>query len=789
MKIRPAIFLAVIISSVPTLVCAQQTLHGTVKNKNQQAVSGAEIEIISLKKKVQSDDQGNFKIDSIASWPIALKISKEKYLELFTDAENAEPLQIFLHKDSLMTIETVNLKASKPVLKKKIDRLEFNIENTPLQNLSAWDILKNTPGVLLKNDELSVRGSTQIVVTINDKRTLMTGEQLKQLLENTEGNNVSSVEVITNPPAKYDAQGGAVINIRMKKNVLSGYKARLSSRYTQATYARGLAGFAQSYNNKKWQLTSNYSFSAGDFVRYNFDVVTFYQQKTRWESDLVRKTNSREQHVYTFSGRYEIDSLSSVQFGFDGSNAPKNFGQYSVPTNIYNTETQNVESCFLTSNERLTYNNSINAFAAYDKKWKRSNLTFTQNTSIRHFRENQDVKTLLNFKNQPQNHDRFASRNIQDISLYSAQADYRYTNKDLIIESGLKYSTVKNVNTLGFFEEITGNLQPVPAKSNGFNYLENIAAAYISTSYKWKKWETKAGLRSETTSINSGSDNPEISSKTLRTGLFPTLFLMYSFEDGQQLGFSYGKRIERPNYSFLNPSKSYYNLYSYFQGDAALKSAIIHNLSLSCTVKNWNFETYASYTKDPSMEISLQNPETFETVYRFTNIDHNKNLGINVSKVFTLLPSWKINFFGMGEFQENYFFGTDQMLYRNSVFFYNTNISTQITLDKAKTWDLNLSYVYNSKTIQGSFDISASQRTTLIINKKMLNNRLEAALVLNDIFRTDRNTISTRYADQNQFFKDYRDSRNFVFTLRYNFGNQKVKDAKSGNKTDEQNRL
>lgn len=264
---------------------------------------------------------------------------------------------------------------------------------------------------------------------------------------------------------------------------------------------------------------------------------------------------------------------------------------------------------------------------------------------------------------------------------------------------------------------------------------------------------------------------------------------MYNLKEDQQLGFSYGKRIDRPNYDFLNPSKSYYNLYSYFQGDANLKSTIIHNLSLTYTVKDWNFEAYYSYIKDPSMEISIQNPQTFETVYNYTNIDHGQNLGANFSKNFSIKPYWKLNLFAMGEYQENYFMGTDKILYKNDVFFYNANISTQITLDKAKTWDLNVSYVYNSKTIQGSFDISSSQNTNVIINKKMFDKRLEAGLIFNDIFRTNKNTISTRYADQNQYFKDYRDTQYFMINLKYNFGNQKVKDAKAGRKTDEQNRL
>ncbi|RZK36283.1 MAG: TonB-dependent receptor, partial [Hymenobacter sp.] len=178
------------------------------------------------------------------------------------------------------------------MLKRKADRLEFNIDQTPLQNLNGWDILKNTPNVVVKNDELSVRGSTQILVTINDKKILMSQEQLKQFLENTEGSSINSVEVITNPPAKYEAQGGAVINIKMKQNRLAGYKGRLSGRYHQSIYAKGRIGLMQSFNTDKWALSGDYDFVSGNYVRKNLDVVTFADDQTRWESDMVRKTQS-----------------------------------------------------------------------------------------------------------------------------------------------------------------------------------------------------------------------------------------------------------------------------------------------------------------------------------------------------------------------------------------------------------------------------------------------------------------------------------------------------------------
>lgn len=766
-----------------------QNIKGHIENENQEPISESSIEINENKSIFYSDKDGNFSLEGISKFPISIVIKKQDYQDYEIILEDNQSLNIILKKDTVKSIAGVTIKANKPLLKRKIDRLEFNIDKTPLQNLNAWDILKSTPNILVKNEELSVRGNSQIVVTINDKKTLMTQEQLKQLLENTDGNNVSSVEVITNPPAKYEAQGSAIINIKMKQNVLSGYKGRISTRYTQATYAKGLIGTSQSYNNDKWQLTGNYNFVTGDYVRKNFDVVVFDKDKSRWESDMVRKTHAHEQHVYNFSGQYTLDSLSTVQFGFDGYNAPNNTGHYNVPTNIYNTENNQLQSYYLTSNKKKQYDNSFNSYLVYDKKFGNNNLTWTNNSSMKRFKENQDVETLLNFQGQPESKNRFANNSIQDISLYATQLDYRFSNDKLTFESGLKYSFVMNKNDLDFFDGTSGTLIQDLTKSNLFNYKENIFAGYISSEYKWKKWEMKAGLRSETTLIKTNSDNPVVENKTTRTGLFPTFYLMYNLKEDQQLGFSYGKRIDRPNYDFLNPSKSYYNLYSYFQGDANLKSTIIHNLSLTYTVKDWNFEAYYSYIKDPSMEISIQNPQTFETVYNYTNIDQGQNLGANFSKNFSIKPYWKLNLFAMGEYQENYFMGTDKILYKNDVFFYNANISTQITLDKAKTWDLNVSYVYNSKTIQGSFDISSSQNTNIIINKKMFDKRLEAGLIFNDIFRTNKNTISTRYADQNQYFKDYRDTQYFMINLKYNFGNQKVKDAKAGRKTDEQNRL
>ncbi|SOD14779.1 outer membrane beta-barrel family protein [Pedobacter xixiisoli] len=710
-------------------------------------------------------------------------------LPLFAWAQKEDSTRKTLKKDTTIVLDAVSVNYKKPMLKRKADRLEFNIDQTPLQNLNGWDILKNTPNVVVKNDELSVRGSTQILVTINDKKILMSQEQLKQFLENTKGSSINSVEVITNPPAKYEAQGGAVINIKMKQNKLTGYKGRLSGRYHQSIYAKGRIGLMQSFNTDKWQLSGDYNFVSGNYVRKNLDVVTFADDQTRWESDMVRKTQSHAQHSYNFSAQYAIDTLQNIQFGFDGNYNPASIGNYNVPTNIYNTANNALESNYQTLNDRRQRYGRFNAYLAYDKKFGAHNLTWSNNYSTNHHRENQEVATYFRFINEPERYNRFANHSLQLIDLYASQLDYRLNQKKLTFESGLKYSFVSNQNDLSFFDGNQQNLVLDPNRSNLFKYRENIFAAYASVNYQWGKWEAKAGLRTETTLIQTVSNQPFVENKNTRTNLFPTLYLMHNLGKDQQLGFSYGKRINRPNYDFLNPSKSYYNFYSYFQGDANLKSTIIHNLSTTYTLKDWNFEIYYSHRVNPSMEISVQNPATFETVYNYTNIEKSNNFGANFSKGFSLSEKWKVNLYAMGEYNDDYFIGVDKVLYKNKNFFYYGNVSTQITLDKAKTWDLNLLYVYNSKSIQGSFNITSSQNTNVVLNKKMFDKKFEIGLVINDIFKTDNSIVSAKYANQNQYFTDYRDTQYFMINLKYNFGNQKVKDAKARAKTDEQNRM
>lgn len=772
----------------------QQKIHGTVVNAQNEKLALVSVEVYNSKnallKTLTTNENGGFTLEDISEKAVKLVVKDLEYgtVEKNVDLEKQEELQIVLKKE-VQEIQEVVMTKQKPVVKRKIDRLEFNVENSNISSLNAWEILKKTPGVTAGNDVLAIKGSQSILVTINDKKVMLTGDELKSLLENTQGDDVKSVEVITNPPAKYEASGSAVLNIVLKKNKIEGYRGVLYSKYIQSQYAKGIAGISQYYKKDKLSVMGSYYRGTGTYYREGTDYVNYIEDQTRWISTMNRKDENKSQNTVNVNFEYEIDSLTNISLNYSGSFSPKSFGTYHVPTLIYNSQNI-VESNYLTVNDHnsRSINNSLSLQA--DRKLnEKSQLTWTNYFAGNNARKYQNVLTYLDFVNQPPKENNFLTNNRSDVQLYSTQADYQWKNEKWELESGAKYSFVKTSSQLDFSDNENGQLQYRADKSNVFDYKEHNFALYSSLAYNPGKWNFKAGLRAEKTDLEGVVSEPYEMNKNDYWKLFPTAYAQYTTDSKHQFGLSYGKRISRPSYSWLNPAKSYYNLFSYFQGDPKLKATIIHNLNLTYTWKEWNLDFYYRKELYPSMEISFQEPSTNQLIYHYTNIEKAQAYGLSLYKNFQIKPWWSLSLSENLEHNENYFIGVDNLLYKNKVWNWASNVSTSFTLDKNSDWKLELGHQYNSPSIQGTFRISGSSSTYLVMNRKFLNKKLEASLFFNDIFRTSGEKISTKYANQDNYFLDYRDTRNCIISLKFNFGNQSVKNTKTIKKADEQDRM
>ncbi len=779
----------------PALISAQQQkAEGVVMNTENGKLSFVKIEVYNsqnaLIKELKTDENGKFVLEGIEKQDVKLIVKNQGYslFEKKLDLKEPEPLNIILKKES-HEIEGVVMTKRKPLVKRKVDRLEFNVENSNISSLNAWEILKNTPGVTISNSALSVKGSTGILVTINDKKVMLTGDELKNLLENTQGEEVKSVEVITNPPAKYEASGSAVLNIVLKKNKIEGYRGILSSKYIQTQYAKGVFGISQYYKKNKLSLMGSYYRGLGTYYREGTDYVNYPESQTRWISTMNRKDKNNNQNTLNFNAEYELDSLTNISLNYSGYFSPKSFGVYNVPTLIYNQQ-DIVESNYTTINDHRSrsINNAV-SFQIDRKLNKKSSLTwinyFTGNNADKY----QNVITYLNFAGQVPKEDNFITKNKADVRLYSTQFDYQWKGDQLELESGAKYSFVKTNSKLDFSDNENGELQYRPEKGSVFDYKEHNFALYSSLAYNIGKWNFKGGLRAEMTDLEGVVSEPYELNKNNYWKFFPTFYVQYTTENKQEFGFSYGKRISRPSYSWLNPAKSYYNLFSYYQGDPKLKATITHNLNITYSWKEWNVDLYYRKEIYPSMEISYQEPSTNSLIYYFTNIEKGEAFGLSLYKNFQVKPWWNIIVSENLEHNENYFKGIDGVIHKNRVWNLASNISTSFTLDKNSDWKMEIGHRYYSPGIQGTFRISESSATYLVVNKKFFNKKLEASLLFNDIFKTSQEKISTKYANQDNYFIDYRDTQSFTFSLKFNFGNQSVKNAKTIKKTAEQERL
>ncbi|MBW3519566.1 outer membrane beta-barrel family protein [Flavobacterium sp. NKUCC04_CG] len=768
--------------------------EGKVVSESGEGLSFATILLIDnlQNQKVEATNfDGSFYIKNLSDSPFYLEVSYvgyKTYKQNLTVDDLERKLTIVLQIEERELNELV-IERKAPLVKRKIDRLEFDVENSALSALSGWEIVKQTPGVTAQGSDLKIKGSQAILVTINDKRVMLTGDELKNLLENTPGKDIKSIEVITNPPANYDASGSAVLNIVMTKSNVEGYRGILYAKYIQSKYDKELFGLTQYFRKGKLSLMGSYYRGMGTYVREGFDAVHFVENQTTWESEMVRKDVNRNQHTYTFSMEYDLDSLTNFTFGANGFINPNSQGVYLVPTLIYDKDRQ-VESSYLTKNDHFNDTDYHNFYLQIDKKWgKDHRIIWTNYLTNNHQKKFQNVFTRLNFKDKDPSESTFESDNSSKVTLFSTQIDYSLKRTAWKWDSGAKYSTVTTNSILDFYDDELGSLNFRAEKSNVFEYKEKNLAAYTTLAYTWSQWSFKAGIRAEYTDLTGLVSQTYEHNKQNYLEWFPTFYAQYETENHHQFGVSYGKRISRPGYSWLNPAKSYYNLFSYFQGDAQLKAMIVHNLNLTYSWNNWNVDLYYRKENLPAMEISFQDVETHNLIYRYTNIKEGKMGGLDLSKNYDFFSWLTWNAYASIQYNENYFFGLDEQLYKNDKWIFYGRTSASFRLDKATDWNIELGYYYQTPAIQGTFTISKESSTYFIMNRTFFDRKMELSLIFNDIFKTEKSKVSTNYSNQNNYFLDYQDSQKVSFSVKYHFGNQVVKNKRTIEATEEQGRI
>lgn len=783
---------------------AQHTLEGRVLDSTRQPVAFANIILLNAQdsttvyKGAVSSEEGRFTLNSVEENEYLLKISFVGFQDLFRriDVSKDKDLGTLLLKEDTATLNEVSINYKNPSVKREIDRIVFSVENTTLSTGTSWDILKKTPGVILSGNSLTVRNQG-VQVYINDRKVQLLASELQTLLENYSAENIKSVEVITTPPARYDAEGGAILNIVTSKSIAPGYKGNINGAWTQAIYPKFQVGTSHYYKTEKLNLFGNYTFSPRKEFKEDESYINFRDNSgitNRWETDFERTTRSNAHNAnilldYNFNDNNILNFSSSLTF------SPNISFDNDVFTRILdgNDEVQNV----ITDSELgedvsnvaldLEYKHLLEKpgaqlsarahFTRYDRDRDQG-----MNTTVEDF----EAPTVYNYN--------FSTVAQQEIDIFTAQLDYVTPLGSTSFESGVKASIIGAESGIDYYRMApgTGEFYYEKDPSDHFLYDENIYAAYVSLAKDWEKWSVKGGLRGEYTNRVGESRSMEQIDDHEYFELFPTFYLQHTFNENHSLTFDYSRRIQRPRYESLNPFRYYLTEFDFNSGNPALRAAISDNLSLSYSLKNeYFFDLFYTDNGNTPETLSFQDNDARLLRRLSVNLLESSTYGIQFSHGRNLF-NWWYTYAYLNAFNEKRTFlalesGEVPVTLEIDGFYGSLYNNFIISKDGTFTGELSLTYI--SKFLSGSYIMEPFTTLSVGFRKTLWNNRAELSVNFEDILDQTNTWLKSRYLNQDNGFFAQPESRYVRVGFKYNFGNFRLSDNQRSIDAAERDRL
>ena len=755
---KTVIFLSLFLVS---FTCYSQTYQGVVMNVQNEPIAYANVVALSngdLITGTITDEDGKFEITikSNESFKIVISfIGYEDWKKNFIKNKNTDEGTVILIENK-NELEEVVITAKKPTIKRKVDRLIFNIENSIVSSGGdAIDVLQKTPGVRVDGSSIGLIGKSAVRILINDRLSPLSGEDLANYLHTLSSDDIAKIEVITNPPSKYEAEGNSgLINIVLKKVKRDYFGGNIRSTYRQATYSSVFLGSGVTYQKNNLSLFTNVNSGDGS-IQVSETNKIFYSTQS-WDTD----TKIRYFRKF-ISGRvgidYDITDKTSIGVQYLGATSrPSNKEQ--TATNIFNNS-NSIDSLLLTkaNSDVKTYYHSLNGHlkTELDTLGRSINIDVDYFTYKNNQNRNNTTETFQNGNLVDNTTDIFRNTSKQNPMSFTTRVDVEWPTKLSNIEFGGKLSYIKNNSDVGAFNFINNTFVIDTNQSNIFEYKENIQAIYASASKSLEKWDFKIGARLEFTQTEGNSITLNQVNKNNYNKLFPTVYITHNPNDNNSLSLSYGKRINRPNYRELNPFRWYSNPFSYTEGNPFLQPSFTDNFEVSHTFKsNLNTSFYVSITEDGQDQITLTNSnDNIQATIR-RNFLEEYALGISQSYTFKKIKwletylQYDINYSKINSALPN-------TIAEQDGFNFYGGIDNSFTFNKDKTFLGELNFWYSSPGVSGVDYITESYSVDLGLKGLFIEKNLQLKLVVSDIFRTNQNTIRSLVNGINQEYRNY----------------------------------
>lgn len=766
-------------------------ISGIILDETKKPLDGATIILLIAKDSAVVSTQlakadGSFAFQNLKDNTYIVKASYIGYKNYLSGAviisgQKQVNLPAFTLSPAGKTLNEVSVTAKKSFIQQKIDRTVVNvgalISNT---GTNALDVLSKSPGVQVDADgNITFKGKGGVLVMIDDKPTYLSASNLATYLRSLPSSALDQIELMDNPPAKYDAAGNAgVINIKTKKNTTRGFNAVISSDVSQGVYFRTNQSINFNYRIDKVNLFANVSYNRQrthrklEIDRDYFDDngtktssladISFFRPtsnntdiKTGIDYYISPKTTWGVVFTGTLSNDHDSSPVYSLLYDQVGG-LDSTVNSLNTSKNHFNSKGVNVNYThkFDSTGRALTFDLDYIHDAAG------SNQIFVNNTFL-------PDGTLTN------------SQTITDnlpsaINIYSAKADYSHPLKGKAkFEAGIKSSYVNTDNAANYFNVID-NISTIDYNNtNRFLYKENINAGYINFNKTIGRFSIQTGLRMENTNGKGhqlgNAQRPDSSFVKHYTNLFPTAYLSYNLDTAGHnvLVASYGRRVGRPSYGSLNPFTFFVDKFTYFSGNPFLKPQFTDNYKLAYSFRSlFTIAVTYNYTTDVQNETIHKDGTVF--ISTTGNIGQQKTLDFSVNSNFQLAKWWSVNLYA--EVFKNTYQGAFYTGYLNqSKYTFSTNGNNQFTI--SKTWSAELSGFFNSSGTYGQFVSIPTGMLNAAVQKKILNNKGSIKLNVRDVLKTfsPSGTI-TNIAGAAATYHNYLDTRVATLAFTYSFG-------------------
>ncbi len=791
-----AFFIAV---TLPTLLFGQSTspekvvVSGTLTTPEGNKIGLTEVYLFdtattNLVKTELTNENGEFSFEVVkGNYTLKVNYGNETITLMTMDATTSNELGVLVVANKVEQLQEVVVEKKKPFIERKLDKLVVNVENSIASaGNNVLEVLQRSPGVMVNEDSgINLKGKSGVVVMIDGKPSPLSGTDLIAYLKSVPAGNIQTIEIISNPSAKYDAAGNAgIINIKFKKDQRQGFNGMATLSYGQGVYEKPSANTGLNYRSGKWNFFGSYSFAKPTHLTNFFINRKFFDENRNL-------TSTFEQESFT---KHPITS-HNTRFGIDFYSSDKTVigvlfnGNWNTSGRIGNTDATitnaNGVLDYTTKTAIFLDENRFNGFANVNFKhtFDAGGKEITADIDYGAF----DTKTLQDIHNINANPDgsviadsKLATHQIGTITVKSVKADYVHPiNEKTKFEAGFKSSLVTSDNDVRFYDVINNQNVLDPTRSNHFIYDENINALYTNFSKSITKWDFQGGLRMEHTVTNGEQIATQESFSRNYVNFFPNVVVNHAFSENNALSFTYAKRIDRPTYRQLNPFKIFVDSYTYVVGDPTLNSVITHLFELNHTFKG-KYITTLSYSRsnesitdifvqDDVTKISYQIPANIQDFEQY-------NLGIYVPFTFrkvlnaTLSGSVYYNDYASplqgGNLQQS---------------FTSWDMNWSNTLSLGKGWTAELSGYYQSKMVWGLFYIKNLAQVTAGIQRTSKNKNSTFKFSVSDLFLTNHIAVEVEYQNQDFFTDRTWDSRVATFSYTYRFGKNSVAKARQRN--------